>query len=143
MHDFLEKLDDEGLSLLIIKDGKTLFSSNRDGMAPLLEAIDNLGLSKLSDSIVVDKMVGKAAALLVCFFKAKEVHTRIMSLRAKEVLDKFAIKYCSEKAVPEILNKSGTDICPFERAVLDLDDPEEGYKRLASEVKRLAASRKN
>lgn len=132
MHDFLEKLDDKRLNLIIIKDGKTLFSSSRDGMVPLLEAMDNLGLSKLSGSIVVDKMVGKATALLICFFKAKEIHTHIMSLRAKEVLDKFAVKYSSEKIVPEILNKFGTDICPFERTVLDVSEPEEGYKRLVS-----------
>lgn len=141
MSDFLAKLDC-GFTLLIIKGVEPVFSSKMEGMAPLLEAINTIELSKLHGSIVVDKMVGKAAALLICLFKAKEVHTHIMSLRAKEVLDKYAVKYSFEEAVPELLNKFGTDICPFEKAVLASDDPEDGFKRLTSEVKRLAALKK-
>ena len=142
MSDFLAKLQDGGFTLLIIKGGKPIFSSKMDGMGPLLEAINTVGLPKLYGSIVVDKMVGKAAALLICLFKAREIHTHIMSLRATKVLDKYAVKYSFEEAVPELLNKFGTDICPFEKAVLALDDPEEGLRRLTSEVKRLAATKK-
>lgn len=93
MSDFLWKLQDGGFTLLIIKGGKPIFSSKKDGMGPLLEAINTVGKSELRGSIVVDKMVGKAAALLICLFKAQEVHTYIMSLRATKVLEKYAIKY--------------------------------------------------
>lgn len=142
MSDFLWKLQDGGFTLLIIKGGKPIFSSKKDGMGPLLEAINTVGKSELRGSIVVDKMVGKAAALLICLFKAQEVHTYIMSLRATKVLEKYAIKYSFEESVPELLNRFGTDICPFEKAVLASDDPEEGLRRLTSEVKRLAAMKK-
>jgi hypothetical protein len=142
LNDLLARLQDGGFTLLILKNGKPIFSSKRDGMGPLLEAIDTVGVSELHDSIVVDKMVGKAAALLICLFKAKEVHTHVMSLRATAVLDKHAVKYSFEEAVPELLNRYGTDICPFEKAVLASDDPEDGLKRLASEVRRLAALKK-
>lgn len=142
MSDFLKKLDDGRLTLLIMKDGEVIFSSKMDGMAPLLTAINTIEPSKLHGSIVADKMVGKAAALIICLFKAKEAQTHIMSQRAKKVLDKYAVKYSFEETVPELLNKAGTDICPFEKAVLAVDDPEEGLKKLTGEVKRLAALKK-
>ena len=142
MNYLLTKLQDGGFTLLILKGGEPIFSSEMDGMGPLLEAINSVEPSKLHNSIVVDKMVGKAAALLICLIKAREVHTRVMSLRATKVLDKHAVKYSYEETVPELLNKFGTDICPFEKAVLETDDLEEGLKRLSSEAKRLAAMKK-
>lgn len=116
---------------------KTVFSSDKDGMIPLLEAIERIDASELSGSIVIDKMVGKAAALLICFFKAKKVYTKMMSLKAIKVLDDHSIEYSAEKTIPEILNKSGTDICPFEKTVSNTNNPEEGYKRLGELVKKL------
>ncbi|MDQ1279021.1 MAG: hypothetical protein QG670_281 [Thermoproteota archaeon] len=142
MSDFLGKLQDGGFTLFIIKGGKPIFSSKMEGMGPLLEAINTVEPSKLHGSIVVDKMVGKAAALLICLFKAQEVHTHIMSLRATKVLDKYDVKYAFEKVVPELLNKFGTDICPFEKAIIATDDLEEGFKRLTSEAKRISALKK-
>lgn len=129
MNNYLKKLD-EGSNLIIIKNRKTIFSSDKNGMFPLLEAIENVGLPKLANSIVVDKMVGKAAALIFCYFKAKKVYTKIISLKGKAVLEKFNIKYFSEKIIPDILNKTETDVCPFEKTVSDVNDPVEGYKKL-------------
>ena len=106
-------------------------------MVPLLEAIEYLGLPKLSNSIVVDKLVGKAAALIICLFKAREVHTKILSLTARDVLEKCEIKHSSEIVVPKIMNRSGTDICPFEKAVFNTKDPAEGYKQVIIEAKKL------
>jgi len=134
----LRRLDEEGLSLIIMADGKTVFSSNKDGMVPLLEAIDKIGASRLSGSVVVvDKIVGKAAALLICVFKAQKVYTKMMSVKAIKMLDDNSIEYSAGKIIPEILNKTGTDICPFEKAVSETDDPEEGNKRLRELVKKL------
>jgi len=134
---YVERLRREGLNLIILKGDETLFTSNREGMRPLLEAINSLGLSKLRDSIVVDKIIGKAAALLVSYFKAEEAHCVVLSMRAREVLERQVIRYYSERLIPEMMNKFGTDVCPFEKAVLDVDDPEEGYERLSVKLKSL------
>ena len=137
MSDLLRKLDDECLSLIIMNQGVLIFSSSKEGMLPLLEVIEKIDASKLLDSIVVDKMVGKAAALLICIFKAKKLYTKIMSLKAIQVLDEYGIEYSTEKIIPDILNKFGTDICPFEKTVYDTNSPEEGYKRLQELAKNL------
>ena len=133
LKEFINRLDDKGLSLMIIKDGESIYSSKEGGMAPLLEAIDRLGLQTLVDSTVVDKIVGKAAALLVSYFKAKDVYTKLLSRRAIETLRKHGIRYMSERVVDQIRSKEGADICPFEKMVLEIEDPQEGYKKLHSE----------
>ena len=140
LDNFTDMLRREGSNLIILKDGEAVFTSNKDGMQPLLQAIDCIGLPVLGDSIVVDKIVGKAAALLISYFKAREVHCIVLSVRAKEVLDKQGIKYYSETMIQEIRNKLGTDICPFEKSVLDVVEPEEGYKLLVAKMKLLQIS---
>lgn len=135
LNDYTERLGLEGLHLIILKDGKTVFTSSRDGMQPLLEAIDSVGMAMLEGSVVVDKIVGKAAALLISYFNAREAHCLVLSVRGRDVLDKQGIRYYSESIIPEIRNKLGTDICPFEKAVLDVENPEEGYKRLSAKMK--------
>jgi iron complex outermembrane receptor protein len=134
---YIKRLDEEGLNLIIIKNRKPIFKSSKKGMVPLLEAIENLGLPKLPNSIVVDKLVGKAAALIICFFKAREVQTKILSVKAREVLEKYEIKHSSERVIPKIMNKSGTNICPFEKAVSNTQDPAEGYKQVVTEAEKL------
>ncbi len=134
---YIKILDEEELNLIIIKKRKLIFKSSKKGMVPLLEAIENLGLAKLSNSIVIDKLVGKAAALIICFFKAREVQTPILSVKARDVLEKYEIKHSSDTVIPKIMNKSGTDICPFEKAVSETQDPVEGYKQVIIEAKKL------
>ena len=134
MNDYTERLRREGLHLIILKDGKTIFTSSEEGKRPLLEAINRIGLPELNGSTVVDKIVGKAVAILISYFKAKETHCIVLSVRAKEVLDKHGINYYSEKVIPEIRNKLGTDICPFEKIVLDVEDLKEGYEKLSARL---------
>jgi len=105
-------------------------------MLPLLEAIDQLGPRALADSTVVDRIVGRAAALLISYFKAKEVYTRLLSRRAIEILENHGIAYAAERVVNVIRNKDDTDICPFEKMVLRIDNPEEGYRKLKNELIR-------
>jgi len=136
LESLISLLDQQGLSLLILKGGEVIYSSGEEGMLPLLEAIDRLGLRALADSTVVDRIVGRAAALLISYFKAKEVYTKLLSRRAIEILEKHGIAYAAEKVVDTVRNKDGTDICPFEKMVLTIDNPQEGYRKLKNELIR-------
>ena len=137
MNDYLKQLRLEGLNLFILKGGKLLFTTREEGMRPLFDAINSSGLSVLEETVVVDKIVGKAAALLISYFKAKEVHCIVLSVKPKEVLEGQGIKHYWEKLTPEIVNRAGTGICPFEKAVMDVEDPRKGYERVYSTLKSL------
>lgn len=137
MNDYLKRLRREGLNLLILKGGKPLFTSGEEGLRPLFDAINSSGLSLLEDTVVVDKIVGKAAALLISYFKATEVHCIVLSVKAKEVLERQGIQHYWETLTPVITNRTGTGICPFEKAVMDVEDPRQGYERVYSTLKSL------
>ena len=130
MTNLISRLDSENVSLIIIKDGKVLFSNEEGGMKPLIKAVRMFSSNELIDTVVIDRIVGKASALIIAFFGAKEVHGKVMSLRGRELLKKQRIKINYEKLVPEILNRSETDICPFEKAVFKIEEPEVGYKTI-------------
>ena len=116
-----------GLDLMILKEGSTIFSSDRDGIIPLLEAVEDIGLGQLKGSIVVDRIVGKAAALIIGYFKAARVYTKVLSRRGAFVLDNCGIGCVAEEFVEEIMNRAGTDMCPFEKRVINIEDPVKGY----------------
>jgi hypothetical protein len=136
--DLLERLDASGLNLMILKDGVIAFSSAGKGISPLLEAVETLGLGQLAGSMVVDRVVGKAAALIMGYFKAACVYTEVLSRRGAASLDACGISCCTEEIIEEVLNKDGTDICPFEKAVLNIENPAEGYHILKKTMKRLS-----
>ena len=137
LNDHLKRLRREKLNLIILKEDTTLFTSSEEGMKPLIEAINRVGISTLEDAIVIDKIVGKAAALLISYFKAKKVHCIVLSIKGRTVLDNHSIKHYEERLTPEIMNRRGTGLCPFEQAVRDVDDPLEGYERVNTTLKAL------
>lgn len=137
LNDHIKRLRQEELNLIIVKEDTTLFTSSEEGMKPLIEAINRVGVSTLEDSIVIDKIVGKAAALLISYFKAKEVHCIVLSKKGRTVLDNHGIKHYEERLTPEIMNRRGTGLCPFEQAVRDVYDPREGYERVSITLKAL------
>jgi hypothetical protein len=127
---FLTLLEERNLNLLIIKNNKTLVESRKEGMRPLLEAVERYGRSGLRDSVLVDKIVGKAAALLMVYLKPKEVYCGTLSTRAEAVLQRHNVAYHSENIIPEILCETGDDICPFEKTVLEIETALNGYRRI-------------
>lgn len=136
MNKYLQRLIQEDLNLIILHNEETLYTSSEEGMLPLYTAITQLNHPR-RDLIVVDKIMGKAAALLVSCLHAKEVHCITLSKRGKEALEKRRIPHYYETLTPEIVNRYGNDICPFEKAVLDVEEPENAYIRIQTKLKAL------
>lgn len=120
-----ESLSSENFTIVIRKDDK-FFSSYERGVKPLIHLIDN-DLSFLENSSVADKVIGKAAALLMVLGKIKEVHTIVISEPAIEVFKKFNIAFHFDKKVKNIINRQGDGLCPMERLCLDIEDPKEAF----------------
>jgi len=126
----IDILRKRGLNLRVLDGDVPLFESSGSGMKPLLETIRLLGRTRLRGTTVVDKIVGKAAALLIAYFRPKGVHCGTMSRRAEGILARYGIPYHAEQVVPEIRRPGSDDLCPFEEAVLDVETPLQGYRRL-------------
>ncbi len=86
---------------------------------------------------VADIVVGKAAALLFAKSGIKSVYAKTLSRSGKKILELYGIKYEYETLTERIINRSGTDICPMEKAVSATNDPLEAYDLLKKAIKSL------
>ncbi len=114
-------------SLLVYQKGQISFQDEH-GIQPLLIQIEKKGLKK---AIVVDKVIGKAAALLMVYGKVNRVHTDIIAKDAITVFEKHKIKFSYNKKVDYILNVKKDGLCPMEQKVKDTDSPKKAYKIFA------------
>jgi len=116
-------------ALEIRQKGKIIFRSKEEGVGGLLTFIQKHGQSRYRDLIIFDRIIGRAAALLFAYLKAKEVYGVIGSKAAARALKKFKIKFYFKKTVIGILNKRKTGPCPMEK-LSRVKTPKELYNLL-------------
>ncbi|HHZ01255.1 MAG TPA: DUF1893 domain-containing protein [Sedimentibacter sp.] len=117
-------LDDEEKALVIVKDGKILFSSEDKGIKPLYTAFKELK-DQLQGSSAADKVIGRAAAMICQHAGIREVFAKLISEKALDVFENTSIAYEYEKVVPYIKNRDLSGMCPIESLSLEANNPEE------------------
>ena len=133
---YLNALYQTDNTCMIYDNDILLFESNKKGVAPLLEYLDN----KREVSyylILVDKVIGRGAVILAQLIGIKEIYTPVISKDALELANEYHIhcEYSSE--VPLIINRNKTGRCPIENSVLGITDPVEGYELIKSTLQKL------
>ena len=113
-----------GLRLVIVKDGETLWQSDSERVTELLAYARQATLDDYG-ACMADRIVGKAAALLAHLAGIRALYTPIVSEPAHRYLQSRGIYLEHDGLVPAILNEQGTDLCPLERLMTDIDDPEQ------------------
>lgn len=106
----------------VLSDGNHLFTSRERGIRPLLDGISS-GVD-FHDFMAVDTIVGKAAALLYAYMGISRLHAEVLSENALPILDRYHITTSYHTLTPQIINRTKTDICPMERAVLLINEPD-------------------
>ena len=102
---------------------ETVYTTNLRGVAPLLNWLDSD--TDLAGFYAADRVVGRGAAFLYCLLNVKAVHARVMSYPAAEVLKAYGIEACADTFVDGIINRTGTGPCPFEAAVMNIQDAQD------------------
>ncbi len=116
-------------SFVLIREGELIKSSYKRGVLPLLEII--MEDEKVLDrAIIADKVIGRAAALLVINYKVKALYADTISQRATEILDNFSIFYQFGQCVPYIQNRDQNDQCPLEKLTCDIDNPSLAFEQI-------------
>lgn len=64
----------------------------------------------------------------------------MLSKRAKETLERFCVPYEYDALAEKIINPEGTDICPMEKTVWDVEDIEQGYTLLKAKLQSLRSN---
>ncbi len=132
------KLIKEDLSLVIVKKGKVIFETKKQGISGFLQAIEKLDKNLVAAS-AADKIVGVAAAMLCVYAGVVSVFALTISEEGMRVLEDNNIAYIFEKKVSNILNRDKNDVCPFEKLAMASGSSDEAYvklKSLASQMMR-------
>ncbi len=128
-----------GHTIALCKGDKILYSDKK-GISPMIDFIgNNLDLTGYS---VADLIVGKAVAMLFIKAGIKQVFAKTISKSAIEILNKHNIPFSYNIATDKIINRKGDDICPMEKAVIAINDIEQGYIAIKDTLQKLKANQK-
>ena len=130
-----KKLLAEGnFTCVMCSDSDTLTFTAR-GVKPLVILLrDGKRLDQYS---AADKVVGRATAFLYVLLGIKRVHANVMSRAALAVLNDLGVEASFEKLVDNIINRAGDGICPFEAAVLGINDPDVAYVAILDKMREM------
>jgi hypothetical protein len=109
-----ERIDTFDYAIVIVKEGRILYESKAKGIRPLYMAYVTM-LSDLEGATVVDRVTGRAAAMLCIGANIKQLHAKLLSERAIGLLDASSISYSYDVLTPYIKNRTQTDTCPVEK----------------------------
>lgn len=92
----------------------------------------------LKGAMIADKVVGKGAAALMIAGGAAWVYTDIVSHAAMELFRKSYVEVEFKELVPNIINRSGDDICPVEKLCRHCESAEECLPLIDKFVKEMS-----
>lgn len=127
-------LREKGYTCVLCK-GDLLYTSEKRGVVPVFEKLEqNINLTGFS---AADKVVGKAAAMLFHIAGIAVLYTDVLSVPAKEYLEKTDITFSYGTLTDRIVNRSGDGLCPMESAVSGIDNADEGYIAIKNKLDEL------
>lgn len=121
---------------LIQNEDDIFFSSNAQGLRPLLDCLSVYGQTK-KNLILHDKVIGLAAARLIVHSEAiVAVYSMVASAPAEKFLGKNGLLLYAEEVVANILTKDRGSLCPGEEIALRTSSVEELTKQIRAMLKR-------
>ncbi len=119
----------------VLCDKDRVMTSRKTGIAPLLEYLSN-GES-LKGAAAADRIIGKAAAMLLLSAGVTAVYGEVMSETALALLQEGGVSVRYDTLTPMIRNRTNTGPCPMEQAVAELTDPAQALPALQLAQARL------
>lgn len=121
----------KNMSLQIMQNNEVIFESEKHWLIPLFDFEDYLSDRSIEPSTleIHDKVIGKAAALLIIRLGAGSVHGEVMSELAVQVFKQAAIEHTYATLVRRI-------DCKTEELLMEINDPDTAYQILCKRAKR-------
>ncbi len=121
---------------LCAQKAQRLFVSHERGIAPIMRQLAREPLY-FQDCVIVDRVIGKAAAMLYHRSQAAYIHACLMSEGAKTYLQRHHIAFSYDELCPYIINRTHDGMCPMEACVLDTEDADKAYQALKEKLASL------
>ena len=118
-------------TLTVVYEGTPIFTSYGNWLYPLFELEAYLAEhpSQPAKLLLQDKIIGKAAALLILRMGFHTVKAGVLSRLGEAVLQRHGIVYTYEQLVGRIH-------CQTEELLATVEDPEEAYQLVKARAKR-------
>ena len=118
-------------TLIVTQNDCVVFQSNSRWLHPLFELEDYLkeNVMEMTTAYLHDKVIGKAAAMLILRIMPGRVHGELMSELAINTLKNSGIPYSFDHWVERI-------DCSTEKILEDIDDLEKAYQILCKRAKQ-------
>lgn len=116
------------------------YLSHERGIAPIMKQLEGNALY-FQNCIIVDRVIGKAAAMLYHRSLVSYIHARLMSESAKAYLTAHSITFSYDVLCPYIINRTHSGMCPMEECVKDINDADSAYAALKKRLKQLQSER--
>jgi len=118
---------------VLVKNGKIALIESGHGVSPLLNLYEKHG-DEMTNGIIVDKVIGRAAAAIAICGHIRHVHGEVMSEDAVVFLKNNGITASSTLLVPRILNQKRDGLCPLEKSVEGITSPQKALTALKRKI---------
>jgi len=118
-------------TLTVLQDGTPIFTSHGTWLHPLFELEEYLADHAFQPAqlLLQDKIIGKAAALLILRMGFHTVKAGVLSRLGEAVLQRYGIVYTYEQLVDRIH-------CQTEELLATVEEPEEAYQLVKARAGR-------
>lgn len=124
----------------VVEKGGVFYTSELFGIKPLMQFLRQ-DRRFFEGAAVADKVIGKAAAMLLADSGVQEVFGAVMSESAAAFLKSCGIPFGYCELVPMIENRTHTGMCPMEETVQGLQNPVDAFAALEKTIARLMAGK--
>ena len=131
-----KQIFDEGDYTCVFCKGNRTVKSRDTGIRPLVQYLESE--ASYVGFAAVDKIVGKAAALLYVLLGVTAVYATVMSMEGVKVLVANGIEIYHDTLTDCIINRKGNGLCPMEQTVGEIDDPFEAFLAIRKTLDRLS-----
>ena len=129
-----EIINASDVSIVVVKNSQVLTKKKGDGIKPILDAVEELG-ENIHGSIIGDRILGKASALVCRYAKIKAIYSPQATKTAIAFLIMGGIPVQVDYMISYISNRDGSGLCPFEKILENIIDPDEAYNILKEKIK--------
>lgn len=127
----VQLLRDGQAACVVLRDGEIVRAETGRGVAPMIRLYED---GALQGAYVVDKIVGKAAAMLMTLGGVSGCYALTVSRAALDWFVGHGIPVEYEVCAEYIVNRAGDGICPMEQTVKELTDATEALVALKQKI---------
>ena len=127
----VQLLRDGQAACVVLRDGEIVRAETGRGVAPMIRLYED---GALQGAYVVDKIVGKAAAMLMTLGGVSGCYALTVSRAALDWFVGHGIPVEYEVCAEYIVNRTGDGMCPMEQTVKELTDATEALVALKQKI---------